>query len=203
MKTIYLDNNTTTRVAPEVLETMMPFFHILYGNPSSMHTFGGQVARKIVDARDQVAALIGASSEEIIFTSCGTESDSAAIRSALAFHPDRRHIVISGVEHPAIRALAFHLARQGYRLTELPVDGHGQLDMDALEKSLTPDTAVVSLMWANNETGVIFPVEEAAEMAKEKGILHAYPVVAQASISIRVPIPALYSQISSIHYRHL
>lgn len=170
-KTVYLDNNATTRVAPEVLEAMLPYFSELYGNPSSMHFFGGQVAQRIRDARAQVAALIGASPEEIIFTSCGTESDNAAIRSALATYPDKRHIVTSRVEHPAIKSLCANLAGQGYRVTELSVDKNGILDMEQLVNSLTPDTAVISLMWANNETGVVFPVEGAAEIARERGIL--------------------------------
>ena len=171
MKTVYLDNNATTQVAPEVLEAMLPYFRDLYGNPSSMHSFGGQVARKISDAREQVAALIGAAPDEIIFTSCGTESDNAAIRSALATNPEKRHIVTSRVEHPAIKSLYANLAGQGYRVTELPVDKNGILDMEQLVESLSPDTAVVSLMWANNETGVIFPVEKAAGLTRERGIL--------------------------------
>ncbi|MBU2055353.1 MAG: cysteine desulfurase NifS [Proteobacteria bacterium] len=170
MKTVYLDNNATTQVAPEVLETMFPYFHDFYGNPSSMHSFGGQVAKKLREAREQAAALIGALPDEIIFTSCGTESDNAAIRSALATHPERRHIVTSRVEHPAVRSLCANLADQGYRITELPVDKSGLLDMEQLERSLTPDTAVASLMWANNETGVIFPVEKAVELAHERGV---------------------------------
>ncbi len=171
MSIIYLDNNATTEVAKEVLQAMLPYFSDLYGNPSSMHSFGGQVAQQIREAREQVAALIGALPDEIIFTSCGTESDNAAIRSALATRPDKKHIVTSRVEHPAIRALCAHLATQGYRVTELPVDKNGLLDLENLEKSMTPDTAVVSLMWGNNETGVIFPVAEAAQMAHERGIL--------------------------------
>ena len=171
MKTIYLDNNATTKVADEVLEAMLPYFNQLYGNPSSMHTFGGQVGQRIRDAREQVAALLGALPEEIVFTSCGTESDNAAIHSALATRPDKKHIVISRVEHPAIRALCTHLGTQGYKITELPVNKNGILDLENLEKSLTPDTAIVSLMWANNETGVIFPVEEAARMTHDRGIL--------------------------------
>lgn len=171
MKTVYLDNNATTQVAPEVLEAMLPYFVDLYGNPSSMHSFGGQVAVQIREAREKVAALIGASPDEIIFTSCGTESDNAAIRSALATNPEKRHIVTSRVEHPAIRSLFANMAGQGYRVTELPVDKSGILDLEHLVASLTPDTAVVSLMWANNETGVIFPVEKAAELVRERGIL--------------------------------
>lgn len=171
MKTIYLDNNATTQVAPEVLDAMMPYFHEFYGNPSSMHSFGGQVAGEILEARERVAELIGASPEEIIFTSCGSESDNAAIRSALTTCPDKRHVVTSRVEHPAIKALGEYLGRNGYRVTEIGVDSDGHLDMDQFERSLTLDTAIVSLMWANNETGVIFPVEQAAELAHEKGIL--------------------------------
>ncbi|MEN6509794.1 MAG: cysteine desulfurase NifS [Smithella sp.] len=187
MKTIYLDNNATTQVAQEVLDVMMPYFRDLYGNPSSMHTFGGQVGHKIRDARDQVAALLGALPEEIIFTSCGTESDNSAIRSALTTRPDKKHIVISRVEHPAIRALCSYLGTQGYRVTELPVDKNGILDLENLEKSLTPDTAIVSLMWGNNETGVLFPVEAAAMMAHEKGILfHTDAVQATGKIPINM-----------------
>ncbi len=171
MSVIYLDNNATTQVAEEVLEAMLPYFREFYGNPSSMHTFGGQVGQKIRAAREQVAALIGAMPEEIIFTSCGTESDNSAIRSALVTQPDKKHIITSRVEHPAVRALCAHLATQGYRITELPVDKNGILDLENLEKNMTPDTAIVSLMWGNNETGVIFPVAEAAAMAHEKGIL--------------------------------
>ncbi|HUN54360.1 MAG TPA: cysteine desulfurase NifS [Smithella sp.] len=187
MKIIYLDNNATTQVAEEVLEVMTPYFRELYGNPSSMHTFGGQVGQKIRIAREQVAQLLGASPEEIIFTSCGTESDNSAIRSALLTRPDKKHIVISRVEHPAIHALCSHLGSQGYKITELPVDKNGILDLENLEKSLTSDTAIVSLMWGNNETGVIFPVEEAARLAHEKGILfHTDAVQAAGKIPINM-----------------
>jgi len=185
VKTVYLDNNATTQVAPEVLEVMLPYFSQLYGNPSSMHSFGGQVGRTIRQAREQVASLIGATGDEIIFTSCGTESDNAAIRSALHAYPDKRHIVTSRVEHPAIRSLVSHLGGQGYRVTEIPVDNLGRFDMDRYRVSLTPDTAIVSLMWANNETGVLFPVEEAAEIAKSKGVLfHTDAVQAVGKIPI-------------------
>ena len=185
MNTIYLDNNATTQVAEEVLEGMLPYFRELYGNPSSMHSFGGQVGQKIRTAREQVAALLGALPEEIIFTSCGTESDNTAIRSALAIHPDRKHIITSRVEHPAIHVLCAQLAMQGYRITELPVDKNGLIDLENLEKNLTPDTAVVSLMWGNNETGVIFPVEKAAQMAHEKGVLFHTDAVQSAG---KIPI---------------
>ena len=185
MTTIYLDNNATTQVAPEVLEAMLPYLRDLYGNPSSMHSFGGQVGRRLRLAREQVAALIGAHPEEIVFTSCGTESDNTAIRSALATYPGKRHLVTTRVEHPAIHALVAHLAQEGYRVSEIPVDGEGRLNLEHYARSLTPDTAVVSAMWANNETGVIFPVEEMAMMARHKGILfHTDAVQAVGKIPI-------------------
>jgi cysteine desulfurase len=203
MKTIYLDNNATTQVAVDVLESMLPYFRDHYGNPSSMHSFGGKVGRNIRDAREQTAALIGAAADEIIFTSCGTESDNAAIRSALATYPDKRHIVTSRVEHPAVKALCTDLCGQGYRLTELPVDKEGLLDLDQYEKSLTPDTAVVSLMWANNETGVLFPVEKAAEMAHERGILfHTDAVQAVGKIPVSMKANAIDMLSLSGHKLH-
>jgi len=185
MKAIYLDNNATTQVAREVMEVCLPYFTALYGNPSSAYSFGGQVARKIREAREHVAALLGALPEEIVFTSCGTESDSTAIMSALATQPGKRHIVTSRVEHPAIRSLCAHLSGQGYVVTEIPVDGDGRLDMERYEKSLRPDTAVASLMWANNETGALFPIQEASEMAKGRGILfHTDAVQAVGKIPV-------------------
>jgi cysteine desulfurase len=195
VKIVYLDNNATTQVAPEVLEAMLPYFHDLYGNPSSMHSFGGQSMKELRKARERMAALLGASPDEIIFTSCGSESDNAAIRSALSSNPGKKHIVTSRVEHPAIRALCHHLADQGYKVTEIPVDGEGRLELEQYKKALTPDTAIVSLMWANNETGVIFPVEKAAEMARERGILfHTDAVQAVGKIPIdlsKTPIDML------------
>jgi cysteine desulfurase len=187
MKTIYLDNNATTQVAPEVLDAMHPYFREFYGNPSSMHTFGGNVSKRLKEAREQVAALIGAMPDEIIFTSCGTESDNTAIHSALAVQPDKRHIVTSRVEHPAVKSLCEHLANDGYQVSFIPVDSEGRLNMDRYQESLMSDTALVSLMWANNETGVLFPVEEAAAMAKEKGILfHTDAVQAVGKIPINM-----------------
>ncbi|RJR39840.1 MAG: cysteine desulfurase NifS [Desulfobacteraceae bacterium] len=203
MRTIYLDNNATSKVAPEVLDAMLPYFGDLYGNPSSAHSFGGQVGRRIREAREQVAALVGAEPGEILFTSCGTESDNAAILSALATQEDKRHIVTSRVEHPAIKGLGLHLSQKGYRVTEVPVNGDGVLDMDAYEKSLTPDTAVVSLMWANNETGVLFPVERAAEMAKQRGILfHTDAVQAVGKIPIDMKKSAISMLSLSGHKLH-
>jgi cysteine desulfurase len=203
MKTVYLDNNATTQVAAEVMAVMAPYFRDFYGNPSSMHSFGGQVGRNIREARAQTAALIGALPEEIIFTSCGTESDNAAILSALAINPDKRHIVTSRVEHPAVKALCAHLAGQGCRITELPVDKEGLLDIEQYEKSLMPDTAIVSLMWANNETGVLFPVEKAAELARERGIMfHTDAVQAVGKIPISMQINAIDMLSLSGHKLH-
>ena len=159
MKTIYMDNNATTKVAPEVVEEMSPYFSELYGNPSSMHFFGGQVHTKVVEARERVAGLIGARPQEIIFTSGGTESDNTAIMSALESNPEKRHVVTTRVEHPAVKNLVSYLKREGYRVTELPVDRDGLLSMDEVSRAITEDTAIVSVMWANNETGVIFPIE--------------------------------------------
>jgi cysteine desulfurase len=203
MNPIYLDNNATTQTATEVLEAMLPYFHELYGNPSSMHFFGGQVGRKIREAREQVAALINAEPDEIIFTSCGTESDNTAVRSALATSPGKRHIVTSRVEHPAIHALGAHLAKEGYRVTELPVDGEGRLSLDQFAKSLTHETAIASLMWANNETGVIFPVEEAAAIARNKGVLfHTDAVQAVGKIPIDMKKNAIDMLALSGHKLH-
>ena len=158
MKTVYVDNNATTKVDSEVLEEMLPYFSEMYGNPSSMHSFGGEVGRKITQARQRVAALINASPEEIVFTSCGTESDNTAIMAAVNTTPFKKHVITTRVEHPAVKNLAEHLGKNGYRITSVPVDGKGRLDLDYLYQSLSDDTAIVSIMWANNETGVIFPV---------------------------------------------
>jgi cysteine desulfurase len=187
MKEIYLDNNATTKVDEAVFEEMRPYFCELYGNPSSMHFFGGQVQSKVNEARGRVAELLGASPDEIIFTACGTESDNAAIRSALEVFPDRRHIITSRVEHPAVLTQCRNLRQKGYRVTEIGVDGAGRLDLEELKTAIDDDTAIVSLMWANNETGVIFPVEEAAKIAKSKGaFFHSDAVQAIGKIPINM-----------------
>ena len=170
MRVVYVDNNATTKVAPEVLEVMMPYFSDYYGNPSSMHFFGGQVQRKVNEAREKVADLLGADASEIVFTSCGTESDNAAILGTVDSYPEKRHFVTSRVEHPAVGNVATYLTRKGYKVNELSVDREGQLDLDELKEALTDQTAVVSIMYANNETGVIFPVEKIGEIVKSKGI---------------------------------
>jgi len=185
MRTIYVDNNATTRVAPEVVEEMLPYFSERYGNPSSMHQFGGQVEKKIKEARERVARLINADPTEIIFTSCGTESDNTAIRGALESYPNKKHIVTTRVEHPAVLNLCRHLSKNGYKLTELSVDKKGNLDLDELEKSINDTTATVSIMYANNETGVIFPIEEIGEIVKKKGaVFHCDAVQATGKIPL-------------------
>lgn len=187
MKPVYLDNNATTAVAPEVREEMLPYFGELYGNPSSMHTFGGQLYRRIEEARAKVAALIGADPDEIIFTSCGTESDNTAIMSAIESYPHKRHFITTRVEHPAVLNFGKHLARKGFRVTFLPVDTLGRLDMDAFMKAIDDDTALVSVMYANNETGVIFPVREIGGILKERNILfHTDAVQAAGKIPMNM-----------------
>jgi cysteine desulfurase len=187
MSTIYLDNNATTRIAPEVLEEMMPYLTDHYGNPSSMHTFGGRLHRKVEQARAKVAALLGASPEEIIFTSCGTESDNTAINSAVEAVPRKKHVITTRVEHPAVLNFCRHLGRKGYRVTYLPVSGTGQLDMEAFLKAADDDTAVASIMYANNETGVIFPIAEIAAVLKDRGILfHTDAVQAVGKVPLDV-----------------
>ena len=168
---IYLDNNATTSVAPEVFEAMTPYLTEFYGNPSSIHRFGGQLAAKVEEARAQLGALIGAQNSEIIFTSCGTESDTTAIRSALSICPKRRKVVISKVEHPAVLNLGKELERNGYKVSIIPVDSKGRLDMNRAREMIDSETAVVSVMWANNETGNIQPVIELGELARKNGAL--------------------------------
>jgi len=190
MNIVYTDNNATTRVAPEVLEEMMPYFSDLYGNPSSMHSFGGNVGRKLQEARERVADLINATPLEIVFTSCGTESDNAAIMAAIELNPEKKHIITSAVEHPAVKNLCAHLETKGYTVTYLPVDREGRLESELLYSTMeskADDIAIISLMWANNETGVIFPVEEVARRASDKGILfHTDAVQAAGKIPIDV-----------------
>jgi len=185
---IYFDNNATTRVLPEVAEAMLPFYTEQYGNPSSIHGFGSQVGRRIAEARAQVAALIGAAdSVEVIFTGSGTEGDNAAVRGMLEARPDKRHIVTTQVEHSAVLGLCQHLEKKGYRVTWLGVDESGALDLEELRAALSEDTALASIMWANNETGVIFPIEEIAAIARSKGIpLHVDAVQAAGKLPLKV-----------------
>jgi cysteine desulfurase len=184
---IYLDNNATTKIDDDVLATMLPYLSTYYGNPSSMHTFGGQVGRVVREARKQVASLLGAEDSEIIFTSCGTEGDNAAILAALKAQPNKKHIVTTEVEHPAILNLCRKLEKEGYTVTYLSVNSKGQLDLDELEASLTGNTAVVSVMYANNETGVVFPIEKIGQIVKEYGALfHVDAVQAVGKIPLNM-----------------
>jgi len=184
---IYTDNNATTMVAPEVVEAMTPFFSQLYGNASSMHFFGGQIKKYMDEARAKVASLLNADPAEIIFTSCGTESDNAAIRGILMANPDKRHIITTRVEHPAVKNVFQHLGKNGYRVSEISVDRLGRIDLDELREKLDSDTALVSIMWANNETGVIFPVQEIAELVKSRGAyFHTDAVQAAGKVEIDV-----------------
>lgn len=166
---IYLDNNATTKVDPNVLEALLPYLTDYYGNPSSMHSFGGQVGKAIKTARSQVAALLGAEDSEVVFTSCGTEGNNTAIRAALAAQPDRKHLITTQVEHPCVLNVFKHLEKQGYTVTYLSVDRNGQLDLMEVEAAITGNTALVSTMYANNETGTVFPVEQVGAIAKEYG----------------------------------
>lgn len=186
-KVYYFDNNATSRVAPEVAAEMQPFFNDLYGNPSSMHFFGGANQKYLDLARQRVATLLGADPSEIIFTSCGTESDSTAIWSAVRAFPDKKHIITTRVEHPAVLNVCKFLESQGYRLTYLPIDSTGQINLEDLKVALTPETVLVSIMWANNETGVIYPVEEAARITHAKGALfHTDAVQAAGKLPINL-----------------
>ncbi|WP_374327167.1 cysteine desulfurase NifS [Azonexus sp.] len=186
MTPIYLDNNATTRVDPAVVEAMLPFFTEHFGNASSIHAFGSEVGKALKKARGQVQALLGAEHDsEIIFTSCGTESDSTAILSALKAQPERNTVITTVVEHPAILTLCEWLEKEGYIVHKLKVDKKGRIDMDEYKSLLHDRVAVVSVMWANNETGTIFPVEEMAELAAAKGIMfHTDAVQAVGKIPI-------------------
>jgi len=184
---IYLDHNATTPIAPEVLAAMMPYLTEEWGNPSSTYKFGAKLKGAIEAARGQVAELIGAQASEIIFTSCATESNNAAIHAALKANPAKRHIITSAVEHSSVLNFCRTLEYGGFRVTYLPVDRDGLIKLADLENALTDDTAVVSLMWANNETGVLFPVKEIAEMCRARGVLfHCDAVQAAGKIPINL-----------------
>jgi cysteine desulfurase len=182
---VYADNNATTKVDEAVLEEMMPYFCQFYGNPSSMHFFGGQVEKKMTEAREKMAAMINAQPTEIIFTSCGTESDNIAIHSALMSYPEKHHVITTKVEHPAILNYCKHLSKRGYGVTFLSVDRHGMIDPNELYDSLREDTAIVSIMYANNETGTIFPIDEIGRIVKENGsVFHTDGVQAAGKIPL-------------------
>lgn len=186
--TVYLDNNATTCVSPEVRDVMMPFFCDLYGNPSSMHTFGGKVARYIERAREEVARFINASPDEIVFTGCATESDNAAIRGTADMFGSDLKVATTAVEHPAVLQPVRRLKALGHETLEIGVDSKGALDLNALENFLKqPGKKLVSVMWANNETGVVFPIEKIAEMCREHGaVFHTDAVQAAGKIAMDV-----------------
>jgi len=184
---IYFDNNATTKIDPGVVKAMMPYLTEEYGNPSSAYRFGKKSAEAVERARGQVAHLLGCEPKEVLFTSCGTESNNAAIHSALTLDPDKQHVITTRVEHSAIMKQGEWLAKRGYEVTWLGVDEKGQLDLKELERAIRPDTAIVSTMWANNETGVIFPVEEIAEIVHKKRVLfHADAVQAVGKVPINL-----------------
>ncbi len=197
-RTVYFDNNATTGIAPEVLEAMLPYLREYYGNPSSMYGFAGFAQEAISKARAQVAALLGAAPEEILFTSCGTESDSTAIFAALNSQPEKKHFITTRVEHPAVLALAQHLEKKGYSVTFLGVDNKGRLDFQELASALTKDTALVSIMYANNETGNIYPIPEIGALCRERGVLlHVDAVQAVGKLPINLAaLPVDYLALS-------
>jgi cysteine desulfurase len=184
---IYLDNNATTRVAPEVLDAMRPYLSEFFGNPPSAHALGREMKRAIDHSREQVANLIGAAdTSEIVFTSCGSESDNWAIRGVLSTQPNKKHIITTQVEHEAVRNVCRLLETEGYEVTWLGVDGNGELDLDELRSALRPDTALVSIMLANNETGVLFPIEQIGRVVREKSeaVFHVDGVQAVGKVPI-------------------
>ena len=204
MKSVtYLDNNATTELAPEVLEVMVPLLRDGYGNPSSVYALGRHAAKVLEDARAHVSALAGCRGDEIIFTSCGTESINTAIQSALALDPDKKHIVTTAVEHSATIKLCEYLAQRGYEITWLPVDSSGLLDLDQLAAAIRTDTALVTLLWANNETGVLFPVHEVAEIVhKKKTLLHVDAVQAFGKLPISLADSGIHFLSASGHKIH-
>ncbi len=200
---IYLDNNATTQLDPAVIEEMLPFLTKYYGNPSSGYALAAKVRTAVDLARERLAALLGCEASEIVFTSCGTESNNAVINSALQFEPRGKHIVTSAVEHSAILRPCQDLAKRGCEVTFLGVDQDGNVDLGELEAAIRPETAIVSLMWANNETGVLFPVEKIAEMCREKGVIfHTDAVQAAGKIPIRLRDTAINFLSLSAHKFH-
>ena len=200
---IYLDNNATTQLDPAVIEEMLPFLTDYYGNPSSGYTFGRQVREAIELARARVAALLGCEAAEIVFTSGGTESNNAAVNSALQLDSGRQHVVTTAVEHSATRRHCETLSHCGRAVTVVRVDGKGNLDLDELENAITAQTAIVTAMWANNETGVLFPVEKIAEIARRKRVLfHTDAIQAVGKIPIRLADSTINSLSLSAHKLH-
>ena len=200
---IYLDNNATTQIDPSVIEEMLPFLKELYGNPSSGYEFAAQVRRAIEQARERLAALLGCKPSEIVFTSGGTEANNAAIISALQFEPRGKHIITTAVEHSAVRRHAEELSKRGCEVTFLGIDADGNIDVAELEESIRPETAIVSIMWANNETGVVFPVERIAEICRSKRVLfHTDAVQVIGKIALRLQETAINFLSLSAHKFH-
>ena len=199
-KTYYFDNNATTRVAPEVVEAMLPLLTEWWGNPSSPYRLGREVARQVARAREQVAALVNADPDEIVFTSCGTESINSALQSALRLAPDKRHILTTAVEHSATTKFCAALEKRGYAVTYLLVAPDGMLDLAQLEAALRPDTALVSVMWANNETGLLFPIPEIAALCRRRGVpFHTDAVQVAGKIALDVQAVGVDSLSLSAH----
>jgi cysteine desulfurase len=200
---IYLDNNATTQLDSAVIEEMLPFLTKYYGNPSSGYTFGRQVRQAIELARERVAGLLGCESGEIIFTSCGTESNNAAVNSALRLDPQRQHVVTTAVEHSATRRHCENIANRGGSVSVVGVDADGNLDLEELENAITPQTAIITVMWANNETGVVFPVEKIAGIARRKRVLfHTDAIQAVGKIPIQLRGMTINSLALSAHKLH-
>lgn len=189
-KLYYFDNNATTRVAPEVVEAMLPFFTERWGNASSAYSFGHDLMKPIEEAREKVAALVHADPREIVFTSCGTESNNSAIHSAIRLNPKKKHIITTAVEHSANIKYCKFLETQGYKVTWLPVEPDGSLDVHLLVEAIRPDTAIVSVMWANNETGVLFPIDEIAAICQGHDVLFHTDAV-QVAGKIKIDVQAL------------
>lgn len=203
MKFVYLDNNATTAVAPEVLAAMLPYLGDLYGNPSSMHSFGGQVMEAVEEARERLASLLHCDADEIVFTASGSEADNTAFWSALKSQPDKRHIITTRVEHPAVLNVCKYWEREGYHVTYLGVDEKCRLDIDEYREKLSDDTALVSIMFANNEVGNIYPIQKLSEMAHERGIVFhtdAVQAVGKIPIDLRhMPVDMLSLSGHKIH----
>jgi len=192
---IYLDNNATTRVAPEVVDEMLPFLTEKYGNPSSMYSFGGHLQKDLELARERVADLLSCAPTEVVFTSCGTESDNFAIRGLVDAYPEKGHVIMTKVEHPAVKNLAPYLRKKGLRVTEIGVDRKGNLDLEELKAAIDGDTLLVSVIFANNETGVLSPMEKICEIARERGVfVHTDAVQGVGKVPIdlaRLPVDLL------------
>jgi cysteine desulfurase len=192
---VYLDSNATTRVAPEVLEAMLPFLTDRYGNPSSMYGFGGHLQQDLELARERTADLLNCHPTEVVFTACGTESDNFAIRGLVEAYPEKRHVITTKVEHPAVKNLVPYLRKRGLRITEVSVDRRGHIDLEELRAAIDADTLLISVMYANNETGVLSPIEEICTLAKERGVfIHTDAVQAVGKVPLdmqKLPVDLL------------